>query len=126
MNWNDDAFDTIVEKYPALEGKPESVALAVWALKQNKDMTPDDWRALAKKTRVKVAGRAIGSARQIVGMQPKIAKTGGASKAGKGRRGKKSSGSISDVLESFRDLERERDTAVATLQKIRNMIDSAI
>ena len=42
MTWNDKTFTAIVEKHPELDSKPESVAVAVWALRQNNNMSPDD------------------------------------------------------------------------------------
>ncbi len=131
--WNDKAYSAIVEKHPALESKPESVALAVWALTQNKNMTPDDWRELSEKTGVKVAGRAVGSAREIVGITPSKKKAGrrGAKNApstrGPGRPRKTASASaLGDISAMIKAVEQERDRAVTTLTKIRDLIDSAV
>jgi hypothetical protein len=133
MTWNDKTFTAIVEKHPELDSKPESVAVAVWALKQNKNMSPDDWRDLSKKTGVKVLGRAVGSARQLLGMGPKATKK----KAGKAKRGpgrpkgsrnktSSSGGSLVNLLSSIRQIQKERDDAVRVLKKMRDEIDRVL
>ena len=135
MKWNDKNYNAVVADYPALSDKPESVALAVWSLKQNADMTPDDWRSLSKETGVKIAGRAVGSARAILGLAPKTQR-----KAAKGKRtgrgpgrpkgsGRKAvrvdaSGSIEDLVSVVRTLQQERDAALDALAKVRSIVDS--
>ena len=48
--WNDKTYNEVIKQHPALDTKPESVALAVWALKRNKNMEANDWRKLSKET----------------------------------------------------------------------------
>ena len=133
MTWNDKTFTSIVEKHPELDSKPESVAVAVWALKQNKNMSPDDWRDLSKKTGVKVLGRAVGSARQLLGMEPKVTKKkGGKAKRGPGRpkgsrnRATSGGGSLVDLLSSINQIQKERNDAMRVLAKIRDEIDRVL
>ena len=144
MTWNDKNYTAIVGEYSVLNDKPESVALAVWALRENANMTPEDWRTLSKETGVKVAGRAVGSAREILGLAPKTKKA--RPKAGKGpgrprgpgrpkgsgfpkSSGRKAAptdiaGSIDDLVGTIRTLQEERDAAVAALAKVRAIVDS--
>ena len=125
MAWNDNSYTEIVAKYPVIDNKPESVALAVWALDRNRDMSPQDWRDLSEKTGVKVAGRAVGSARQIVGMKPNSSSRRPARRTGP-RRGRRraqavNTDSLGGVIAAIRETERERDEAVATLRTIREL-----
>ena len=124
--WNDKTYNSIVTQHPELDSRPESVALAVWALQRNKDMGPNDWRSLSKETGVPVLGRAVGSARSLLGMAPKVAKkTPG--KRGPGRpRGTPiavGDGSLSNLLTSIRQVQKERDDAIKAMTKIRAEID---
>lgn len=133
MNWNDSIYTEIVKKYHVLDSKRESVAVAVLALTKNKDMTPQDWRDLSKKTGVAVAGRAIGSAREILGMKggparKKKSKRGpGRPKGSKNKRRAVSSvdlgGTVDTLIATIRDLQRERDQAVRALEKVRNLVN---
>ncbi len=128
-SWNDKAYNDTVVAYPTLEAKPESVALAVFMLKQNPAMNPDDWKELSEKTGVRVAGRAIGSAREILGVsspKKKTAKKAGRKAGKRGRSKNAQASSLSGFLESVKATEKERDRAVATLRKIRDMIDAAV
>lgn len=130
MTWNDKAYNDIVAKHSALEGKAESVALSVWALKQNKSMTPQDWRDLSAKTGVRIAGRAVGSARQILGLSSATKRNakpkGSKMRSGKAGRGAQTIGSLTDLVQSIREVEKERDRAVAALHKIRDLLEAAI
>ena len=134
MSWNEKALKDIVSKHPELEGKSESVALAVWALSRNPETTPDEMRELSKVAGVNVAGRAIGSAKQILGIsspKPKAKK-----KAAKGRPGRPpknrrpaadlSGGSLSQLVEAVQGIEADRAELEATLREIRNLIDRAL
>ena len=87
---------------------------------------------MSKKTGVKVLGRAVGSARQVLGMEPKVTKKkGGKAKRGPGRpkgsRNKTASrgGSLVDLLSSIEQIQRERNDAVRVLAKIRAEIDTS-
>ncbi|MEC7583200.1 MAG: hypothetical protein VYE77_02695 [Planctomycetota bacterium] len=102
------------------------MALAVWALKRNKNMEANDWRKLSKETGVPVLGRAVGSARSMLGMAPKVDKTrrrktntSGALNTPKGV-GKDS---LENLLVSIRQVQKERDDAIRAMQKIRAEID---
>jgi hypothetical protein len=136
MNWNDSTYTNIVAKHPVLDGKTESVALAVWALEQNKDMTPQDWRDLSEKTGVQVRGRAVGSARQVLGLPAgkvqKPKRRPGRPKGSKNRvpgRGPghprnlaSADGALTDLVSTLKNLQRERDDAVRALAKIRELV----
>lgn len=136
MKWNSKAHSAMVSKYPELQSKAESVALAVRALEDNPNMSPDDWRKLSKSSGLRIAGRAVGSAREILGMSPATKKKT-ASKRGPGRpRGSKNvtkrsasvanAESLGDIVAMIRDIEKERDRAVSTLRKVRDLLDAAI
>ena len=130
MNWNDNTYTEIVAKHPVLGSKTESVALAVWALTQNKDMTPQNWRDLSTKTGVKVAGRAVGSAREILGHRaarpPRKKKDARASGRPKGSRNRRSQSTPGDAVEtlvsSLKEIQRERDEAVKVLERVRSLL----
>ena len=133
MNWNDTAYTEIVAKHPLLESKPESVALAAWALTQKPDMSAQDWRDLFAQTGVRVAGRALGSAREILGLGDGRKQGGGTTgakqaprRAKGGRRVVPSAGSevFGDLISTLRNLQRERDDAVAVVEKIRALLHS--
>lgn len=124
--WNDDAYTAICAKHPILDDKPESVALAVWALEQHPDLDPDGFRALSEKTGIPVRGRAIGSARDILGR-------GGKSKSTPVRRGSAKSGratmsagsgdgTVSQLLDAVRALQAERDDLAAKLERVRELV----
>lgn len=126
--WNDKTYNEIIAQHPALDSKPESVALAVWALKRNQNMQANDWRRLSKETGVPVLGRAVGSARALLGMAPKVDKSkrrppirlgnvGTAKNLGGGK------DSLDNLLLSIRQVQKERDDAIRAMQKIRQEID---
>ncbi len=127
--WSNAAFSATVDKFPALDSRPESVALATWALAQNSQLGPEDFRKLSEKTGVAVRGRAIGSARELLGLSAgakQKAKSSAVPKRGPGRPRKGSGGgldSFSDLIEAVKNTERERDRAVKTLAKIRRLLD---
>lgn len=131
-SWTNKAYEAICAKHPELEGKSESVALAVWALSQNKEMTPQDFRDLSDKSGVNVKGRAVGSAREIVGLKPKAKKKSAKRKAKKGAarsKSTRSSGAITslhDVVAGMQQLEREHAHMRKTLEKLRDLIDASL
>ncbi len=130
MNWNDTTYTDIAAKHSVLDGKPESVALAVWALAQNKGMTPQDWRDLSTKTGVRVAGRAVGSAREILGhraarppRKKKDARGPGRPKGSRNRRSQSTTGdAVETLVSTLKELQRERDEAVKVLERVRSVL----
>ena len=136
-NWDDDAHSKILKKFPELHGKPESVVLGVWALDQNKDLTPQDWRDLSEATGVSVAGRAVGSARQIVGLAPKVEKKQRPAGEPAPRRGRppkaavsyeppSSLDSVSSAFATLRDIEMQHAKMRSTLEKIGALIEETL
>ncbi len=135
--FNDKAYAAIQRKYPILTEKSKATALCVWAYDANKDCTTDEIRDLAKAVKIKVAGRALGSARAIVGFKPL---TPVKPKAGKGRVGrprrvvaKKSAGlsfgggdPLTELVQMAKRMEAERETMHLTLVKLRDLIDRAL
>ncbi|MEC7585140.1 MAG: hypothetical protein VYE77_12555 [Planctomycetota bacterium] len=124
--WNDKTYTEVVAQHPALDTKPESVALAVWALKRNKNMEANDWRKLSKETGVPVLGRAVGSARSLLGMEPKVDKhkRRGPVKLGQTNTARAvGKDSLDTLLVSIRQVQKERDDAIRAMQKIRAEID---
>ncbi len=132
--WTDAAYAALVKKHPELESKPESVAVATWALAQDPDTSPEGFRALSKSTRVEVRGRAIGSARELLGLRKKTtAKKKGKTPGKKtathrgAKAPRKSSGDgLGDLIAAVQGTQKARDRAVATLTKVRDMIDDTL
>ena len=133
--WTQKAYDGIVAKYPDLEGKTETVAIAVWAYEQDPDIDTAGFKELSEKTGFNVAGRAVGSAREILGLKPATKKKGGKRK----KRGRKQSarrpsqgggdGSIAGLvgaLETLKHIERNNTKTRKALEKIRDLCDSAL
>ena len=139
--WTKKAHAAVVAAHPELEGKTESVALAVHALAINRDLTREDWREISDANGLRVAGRAIGSAREILGMTP-LMKAKAKPKRGPGRpKGSKNkrpakavrasrkdvsgSSSVDDLIRQIQAVEDERDSAVSVLSKIRDVLATA-
>ena len=131
MNWSKKTHSEIISSFPELEGKPETVAAAVWALNSKSNMSADDFRKLSDKAGIRIAGRAIGSARQILGMAPKVTvtarrKTG----RGPGRPRKNAaptcSGDIVEILQSFQRREQDHERCRDLLVRIRDMVNAAL
>ena len=129
MSWNDKEYNAIVAKHPALDDKPESVALAVWALTQNRKMSPQDWRDLSEKTGVRVAGRAVGSARAVLGLPSgkpsKTSKGRAAKRTAPGRNGRGLDG-LQAVIQGVKEQQRESAELRAALEKIRAIVADVI
>lgn len=134
-SWNQKAFDTVVAKYPDLEQKSESVAFIVWQLEQTPDIEPADLRAAGEKAGIAVAGRAVGSAREILGLKSKSSrkkkkKKKGAKRGTRKSGGKSSSASSVDglagMLDMLKGIEKQNQKLRGTLEKIRDVIDGAL
>lgn len=128
-------WDTMIGEYPSLEGKSESVAFITWVLKSNRDIEPAALRDVGKKAGIPVAGRAIGSARETLGITKpkakKAAKKGGAKKTG-GRKPRATSSGISGMadvmsaLETLKGMERQNQQMRNALEKIQDVIGKAL
>ena len=131
-------WDTMIGEYPSLEGKSESVAFITWVLKNNPDIEPAALREAGAKAGVPVAGRAIGSARETLGIskpKPKGKKAGkkkgGAKKTG-GRKARATSSGIAgmadvmNALETLKGMERQNQQMRGALEKIRDVINKAL
>ncbi len=123
--WNDKSYAAIGEKFRILENKPESVALAVWALSENRDMSAQDFRDLSEKTGVKVAGRAIGSAREIVGLKTPTKKRG-RPKGSKNKRGPSGLADLHGILQTMKDMESSHAHMRKSLERIRDFCSQAL
>jgi len=136
MKWNDQAYTAIVEQYPVLEGKSETVALATWLLAQDPETSPDRFRQVSAETGVNVRGRAVGSAREILGIKPKTqSKKKGRKKAGRRKAGSRTrtaaasangAEELGGFVQAVRALEKDRDDMRRALVKIRDVIESAL
>ncbi len=133
--WNDRAYEAIVKKYPALENKSEATAFSVRAYEKHPDLPTADLKAMAAETGLTIAGRAMGSARQILGIPPMTSRAG--AKPGRKRKAPKPSkrarkpkpSSVPDLgglADALRGLEKDRDQLQATLEKIRDLVHSAL
>jgi len=140
-NWGQKAYEEVMAKYPEI--KTGSVALCVWAYARDPNTPIETLRELAEadKEIANVAGRAQGSARQILGLAPKVSKK--AKKRGRKPKdsakarakpavrkratgGKPSTHGIEDFLAVVRSTEKERDELRSTLERVKNMIESAL
>jgi hypothetical protein len=128
-------------KFPEI--KTGSVALCVWAYGRNPDMPVEELRELAKSDKdiANVAGRAQGSARQILGLAPKVgkkrgkrrakAKPGpkpktGATATTRKRASKPATNGLEGFVESVRKLEKDNDQLRKTLERVKDMIETAL
>jgi len=137
-NWNTKTWENLIAEYPDLEGKTESVAFAVWTLKNQPGIEPAEMREAGAKAGVSVAGRAVGSARQILGLSPASAsrkkkgrrRKGGRKKGAVRRTTRRTSGSSESGVESLVDMikQTEQDNAQMrkALTKIRDLIDTVL
>ena len=132
--WSDSAYSATMKKFPVLEGKSETVAFAVSLYDKSPKITTDEIREKGAETGLAVRGRAIGSARQIIGLAPltggkkKGKKRGKKAGARPGRKTRKAGGAfdLGGLADSLRQLERDRQQTRAVLEKIRDLIDRAL
>ncbi len=148
MKWNDKVYSQLIEEHPDLEAKPESVAIAVAALKANPEITPDEMRALSKQTGVRIAGRALGSARQLLGLgagtkkstKKKGKKRGRPAGSGRGpgrppgsgrgpgrpRKTDNVGGSFDDLLSTMRQVQNDQQRMRKALEQIQDAAARAL
>ena len=114
--WTDAAFAKTVEKYPTLNNRSEATAMAVWFLEQNPEMTLRDFEDMEIDTGVVVKGRALGGAREILGLS-----SGQEPATKKGPRKRKQAVTQHDML-SVAEQYRVAAEAIQTLQKVAELI----
>lgn len=142
--WNDSTYTKIVERYPELETKSESVAFCTWVYSANPKASTKDLQDQAKETGLKVAGRAVGSARAIVGMQPltkKRASTDRGQRRGPGRpRGSKNrpkppansarimstTSGVGDIVKTLQSMQDENQRLREALEQLRDFCSQAL
>ena len=136
VKWNDSTYGEICEKYPALQEKSEAVALAVLAYEDNPEIGSEGFKELSEKTGVNVAGRAVGSARAVLGLPPLTKKPAGRGRKGSGKKrgrpaksaaaGEVSLSGISAALQTLQQIERDNTKTRRALEKIRELCDTAL
>ena len=129
-NWTQKSYDTVVKKYPELEAKSEAVALCTWAYGQDSNFDTQELKGIGEKAGVSVAGRAQGSARQILGLKAKTKRKKAGKKRRRGRRGITSSkgnlGSLSEIVDTMKNMERDHARMRSALERIKGLIDNTL